>query len=239
MGQIIKFKALDKYGFDTQLKPVPASSMIPGWFKDSTPYEIDIDNPKGTNFKIVGGSSNATFKKCTPMLDGLTSGYIIKLWSDVHVEWTDGGPSFSWRTHAPLFEVHGIGSKKITPPLGYSNFVFKYLNTWQPITPKGYSVLVTSPFGYQDLPFRAIPAVIDSDKLTIDMANPMWLKEGFSGIIEKGTPLVQLTPFKRENWESEFDFYKDGEFLSLKEKSFNSTLINHYVKNIWSKKTYR
>ena len=117
--------------------------------------------------------------------------------------------------------------------------VFKYLNAWMPITPPGYSCLITSPFGHKNLPFQAAPAIIDTDKSRLDLSPPGWIKEGFEGVIEKGTPLIQITPFKRENWNSEFDYYEDYEFTKLQEKTMNSNIVNHYIKKVWSKKNYK
>jgi hypothetical protein len=67
----------------------------------------------------------------------------------------------------------------------------------------------------------------------------MWIREGFEGIIEKGTPLVQITPFKRDNWESEFSYMNENEYKYLEDRNFNSYLKNHYVRKVWQKKKYK
>lgn len=240
MGKKITFKATDKTGYDIQNKPLPASSLIPQWWKNETPYQIDEKNPTGGKFRMLNGiAPNVTFKKCTPMLDGLTSGYIITLWADIFIEWNNAIPNISWRTENPIFSAHGPSSERVPAPPGYSNYVFKYHNTWIPITPKGYSVLVTSPFGYQDSPLRCIPAVIDSDTSRLDLSPPMWLSNNFEGIVEKGTPLLQIIPFKRDDWESDTEYFVDDEWHKSMEKNFRGTLVNHYIKNVWSRKTYR
>ena len=205
-----------------------------------TPYEVTPENPDGKKLLVRERNANTTFKKCTPMLDGLTSGYIISLWADVQVTQTSAFPMLTWRTLHDIFEMHGPTSRLIPAPPGYDQVVFKYLNTWIPITPPGYSVMVTSPFGYQDLPFKAIPAVVDSDKSTLELVFPMWIKSGLEGIVEKGTPMIQLTPFKRDNWIAEFDTYEDGEYRTVvEETNFNSTIVSHYIKRHWSKKSYK
>jgi hypothetical protein len=239
MTKKIEFVAINKSEYDIQLKPYSASKNIPSWWRDELPYEVSIENPTGKKIIVEEGASNATFKKCTPMLDAITSGYIVPLWADVQVRSTPKGPRVTWRTKSNLFMPHGEASERVPPPAGYSNYVFKYLNTWIPKTPKGYSVLITSPFGHRNLPFQAIPAIIDSDTSTLEVIPPMWLKEGFEGIVEKGTPMFQITPFKREDWQSEFSYYENGEFDKVQEKNFNSTIIGHYIKNVWSKKTYK
>ena len=246
MTNIIKFTAKDEYGWEVQNRPVPASSLVPQWWKEMTPYDVSSENLDGKKLIIENRMANATFKKCTPMLDALVSGYIITLWADVQIKQEKGldnkfYPRITWRVNYPngIFQQHGSSSQLIPPSIGYSNIVFKYLNTWIPHTPSGYSVLVTAPFGYKDLPFYAIPAIIDSDKSQLEVVPPMWIKEGFEGIVEAGTPLIQITPFKRENWKSEFDYLKNGEYEKIEDKNFNKNLINNYVRNHWSKKSYK
>jgi hypothetical protein len=239
MNKKISFVAKDKYGFETQTKPYPATKVIPQWWKDATPYTQSLYNPNGGKILIENRIPNASFKKCTPMLDALSSGYIIELWTDVLVTVDNGFPLISWKQSTDVFQMHGNSSRDVETPNGYHSQVFKYLNTWIPKTPPGYSVLVTSPFGYKNLPFLAVPAVLDSDKSVLEIIPPMWVKENFEGVVEKGTPLLQIIPFKRENWESDFSHYEEDEYQILEDKTFNKTIVNHYIKNIWSKKTYK
>jgi len=246
MTNTIKFTARDEHGWKVQPKPVPASTLIPEWWRKMTPYDVSPINLDGKKLILENKVINATFKKCTPMLDAITSGYIIPLWADVQVRQIkdqDGTyyPRITWKVeyYRGVFEPHGFSSRQITPPTGYSTFVFKYINTWIPSTPAGYSVLVTTPFGHRDLPFYAVPAIVDSDKSNLEMIPPMWIKDGFEGIIEAGTPLLQITPFKRNDWKSEFDYYKNGEYEITEDKNFNKYIVAHYVKRFWSKKSYK
>ena len=240
----INFIARDPAMYEIAPRPFPSAQSLPDWWKSMTPYAKSPDNPDGKRIIVEDYLSNATFKKCVPMLDALTSGYILPLWSDIQVRQvrTDNDsftPFITWRVKKDVFELHGSESHEIKQPEGYSTTVFKYLNPWIPRTPKGYSTLVTQPFGYHANPFYAVPAIVDTDTSTLDILPPMWIKEGFEGIIEKGTPMVQLTPFKRDNWTSEFSHYKEGEINTIQDKNFGSTLVNHYVKNHWAKKKYK
>ena len=85
MGKNINFKARSKDEFEVQPKPYPAVKTLPKWFKDESPYENNqwVNNE---TFALRNHSSNATFKKCVPLLDGMSSGYIIPLFSDVQVQ---------------------------------------------------------------------------------------------------------------------------------------------------------
>jgi hypothetical protein len=239
MDKKIKFIALNKEEFDLHVKPCSASNSIPDWWKNMSPYNKTETDPEGKKLSLSRRISSASFKKCTPMLDSITSGYIISLWADVLVSIENGYQSISWKTEHDVFQPHGSSSHIIPPPPGYTNQVVKYVNTWVPKTPNGYSCVVSSPVGFNDLPFKAIPGIVDTDKSVIEFASPMWLKEGFTGVVEKGTPLVQITPFKRESWKAEYEYYKEGEHKQILESTFNSTIVNHYRKNVWSRKEYR
>ena len=65
----------------------------------------------------------------------------------------------------------------------------------------------------------------------------MYLKTGFSGIIERGTPMLQIIPFKRESWKSVEDesILKQGRIAN---NLAINTIQHWYKKNAWFKKTY-
>jgi hypothetical protein len=240
MSKNINFRARSKTEFNLQLKPYPAVKQLPKWFTDASPYFGGGVYPNDGKLHFRNKEANATYKKCVPLLDGLSAGYIIPLWADVQIEQENGIPMLYWKTDNDLFSQHGPPSKEIPAPTGYDQIVFKYINCWIPQTPKGYSCLVTSPFGYNDLAFEAIPAIVDTDSSTLELVFPMWIKTGFEGIVEKGTPMVQIIPFKRDDWESTFDYYEDGEYHKvIQEKNFNSTMVGHYLKNHHFKKKFK
>ena len=102
----IEFVALDKYSFEVCPKPFPASQALPKWWKDASPYIKDSDNPTGKKIIIQNLASNASFKKCVPMLDLLSAGYIVPLWADVQVAQNEYGPILTWRVSRNVFELH-------------------------------------------------------------------------------------------------------------------------------------
>ena len=240
MSKNINFKARSKTEFEVQPKPYPAVKQLPEWFTKSSPHFGSEKFPNDGKLHFRNREANNTYKKCVPLLDGMSAGYIIPLWSDVMVEQKNGLPEVYWKTQADVFSLHGEPSREIPAPTGYDQVVYKYHNTWIPQTPKGYSCLITSPLGYNDLPFKAVPAIVDTDRSTLELVFPMWVKTGFEGIVEKGTPLVQVIPFKSDDWESTFDYYEDGEYVNvIEEKNFNSTMVGHYLKNHHSKKKFK
>jgi hypothetical protein len=240
MSKKINFRARSKNEFDVQEKPYPSVKKLPNWFLNMDPYENIPGYPNDGKLHFRGRTANATFKKCVPLLDGLGSGYIIPLWADVQVEQVDGFPEIYWKTNDNVFSLHGLSSREIPAPVGYDQIVYKYNNCWIPQTPKGYSSLVISPLGYNDLAFKAIPAIVDTDSSTLELVFPMWIKTGFEGIVEKGTPIAQIIPFKRDDWTSTFDYYENGEYANvIEEKNFRSTMVGHYLKNHHSRKKFK
>jgi hypothetical protein len=233
----IEFVAIDKYAFEVCPKPFPAAQALPDWWKNASPYIKSDENPTGKKIIIENFESNASFKKCTPMLDLLSSGYIVPLWTDVQVRIKDESPVITWRVTKPVFELHR--TQEVEIPTGYQEVQFKYLNQWIPRLPKGYSALIISCPGYPNTPFKTMQAIIDYDKTRHSLYPPMFLKENFEGIVEKGTPMFQVIPFKRNNWNSKFSFLENGQQVANMDRDTASIMVNNYVKNFWEKKSYK
>lgn len=194
----IRFKAIDDYAYNVCLPPSPAKEYIPKWWKDMEAYtseNIMSDAVKSNKYAHV------TSKKCFPMLDGITAGYIIPLWADVEVTNEAGRPKITWLTDKDVFGIwstemtNGMENPSDTYPLA-----FKFLNQFITKTPVGWSSLFTHPIGFPNLPFHVIPGVVDTDVLETEINPPLWMKKDFSGIIKKGTPIAQVIPFQRQDW---------------------------------------
>lgn len=213
--------------------PSPATKYVPNWWKKMEPY---VDG----KLKIHGKNSSATGKKCMPMFDAITCGYIIPLWTDIMVVKTNDSHSVSWKTNESVFGVHDTRqSDGVENPKYFSSAAFKYNNPWVIKTPPGWSTLITHPMGYHDLPFRMISGVVDTDKYPQDINPVFWFRQDFEGIIEKGTPMVQIIPIKRSSWESKFSSMSSEQHMYNQEKNISTTIVNNYIKNIWQKKEYK
>jgi len=235
MKKII-FKALEKK-YDTLDKlPVPASNKLPDWYKDINIYG---DTEKADEIEVGTNLTNGTFKKCIPILDALGLGYIIETQYDIVLKHIDGHWDLTWKTQETIFEPHAEHTSKIETPYGYYSRVAKYQYRRLPITPKGYSSLVISPIGYNKLPFKAVAGVIDTDRNISGFALPVWVSKNHRGIVKHGTPIAQIIPFKRDNWEMVSDYFKDNDYYVQEQNSFGRYAINHYAKEIWKKKKFK
>jgi hypothetical protein len=214
--------------------PAPATKYVPDWWKKMEPYS---DN----KLKIQGKFSSATGKKCMPMLDSITSGYIVPLWADVLVLKNQNGHTLSWKTDEAVFGVHDSRqSDGVEGPEEYAVPAYKYHNPWVIRTNPGWSCLITAPNGYHNLPFKIIPGIVDTDVYPQEINPVFWIKKDFEGIIEKGTPMYQVIPIKREKWEMKISSYeKNEQHYYNQEKNMSTTIVNNYIKNIWQKKEYK
>ena len=233
MSKMIRFEAQSDHVWEVRQRPIPASKAIPQWYKDMPPYST------GTKFNL-DPFPNVTVKKCFPILDILTSGYVVPLWSDVQVITKPNGlQNVKWVTTSPVFDMWSpkqVSSFELPDSFGPS--VFKYLHGWTIKTPPGYSCLITHPFGYNNLPFRALSGIVDTDNLDTEINTPIVFKKDFDGIIEKDTPMFQIIPFKRDDWESEFVLAGEEKHFLRSEKLFTN-IISSYGRNLRKLKTYK
>jgi hypothetical protein len=233
----IKFHAAAEDLYKVEQPPIPAKLAIPEWFK-----KIPAEDPA---LKWGDPRDASTVKKCIPFLDALTAGYMIVTPQDIKISKTEtNGTMAYWGAKPPggdiLFDLDQPlhRTKGMPVPSGYNEYVWRMMAYPRIETPDGYSIMVTHPFNRYELPFLTMTAVIDSDKVQSRLALNMWLKDDFEGIIEKGTPVAQIFPFKRENWVHEslppFPFKRE-----LQENfKIRSVMNRSYMRQFWQKKSY-
>lgn len=211
--------------------PVPAYTEIPKWYKN-TPRFVRGDKVSVSEQGVV----NVGVKVCAPFLDAITAGYIVKLHCDILVEVNDGNTRMTWSSDFPPLSARPaeVGDQMPVVP-GFS----KFLQAWEIQSgfkvPDGYSVLVTQPMNRLDLDTFVTSGVMEADQYLGAGGVPFALREGFEGIIKQGTPIIQLIPFKRDNWksvviENQFPF---GDLRG------RNKIMGWYKENIWQKKEYK
>ena len=231
----IKIQPNEEYA-DAFFNIKPSSEFIPEWYrtakskKDDTKTELNPQNPRATN---------STFKRCTPFLDAMTSGYTVFLTADVEVFENDNGdPAIFWRTTRNIITEHSSPQLEGLPiPEGYRPLVLKWHNQFILKVPSGYSLLFLNPINRFDLPFQTITGIVDCDNWNGTVHFPFFIKKSFTGIIPKGTPITQIMPIKRDNWEREHKKF-DKDFAAISVEKFLSTIKRSYKSNYWIKKEY-
>lgn len=230
MKNKIYFNPISELSRDWSISPVPAKKYLPSWYK-SMPLYIN-KNSMGIEGHIL------SIKGCTPFLDAISSGYYILLNSDVVVSINEkNNHIIQWRTETDIVSTHKFEQTNgISGLEEYDKFPFKWNNFYNIKTPKGYSTLFTHPLGIKDLPFYSFSAIVDTDTFNIPIHFPFFLKNDFEGVIKRGTPIIQLIPFKRDSWEM-----KIGDVEKNIEKNQHLLLSNiksSYKKMFWSKKEF-
>ena len=219
------------------LNIVPATEFVPEWYRQS-PTTL-----RGTNTEInmqTKVATNSTYKKCTPVLDALTHGDMVFLTADVEVtRKADGMPYLMWRTNREIISEHSNDQWAGFPcPEGYSPYVYKWHNQFNIQTPKDYSLLFLNPINRMDLPFTTVTGIVDCDLYGGQVHFPFFIKDDFVGIIEKGTPIAQIIPIKREPWQREHKSYDENKSILHAEK-YLSIIKRSYKKQFWSRKEYK
>jgi hypothetical protein len=246
MSKKIKFTLSEKKYKYIAPTPVSAIKMLPEWFKNTPstwngntpnmPILTPYDDPHYKTKQI-----NLTIKKCVPLRDSMSMGYIIPTISDIQVKNIEetGEKFLNWVLEdANLVTAHHEQQMPILPIADeFHKFAYKWINPYFIQTPKGYSSLFITPL-HHDLPFYCLPGVVDTDTYPGVVHFPFLMKKNFQGIIEKGTPMIQVIPFKRDEWLSEIDNSGEGfdpvEAMSL----LRSKIIASYKNQFWNKKTF-
>ena len=183
-------------------QPTPAVRGLPDWFK-SLPQQA---------FSEMMGGELPTIKKCPPVIDAMTSGFLMPLAADLKVE--DG--EFSWERDLPAgisnysrspIDFHDESQVAGTPFFDEDRFVLKFNNFWTIELPAGYSLLITHPINRDDLPFTTLTGLVDADRYhqTFVHFPARWRDIQFNGVLPKGTPVAQCLPIKRETWTERFE----------------------------------
>ena len=120
--------------------------------------------------------------------------------------------------------------------------MIKILNTWKIKTPKGYSCLFVPPLNNSDDRFSIIPGIVDTDTFPNEINFPIIINGDKYPIldttIKKGTPYVQVIPFKRDCWKMKFKPRKQKEIQNTN-IFYGLKLLNTYKEKYWIKKNFK
>lgn len=207
--------------------PTPSVKHLPQWFKDLRPQS----SPDPTS---------ATVKKCIPFLEALSAGFIIPLWSDLYVRAENGTISFTFPSGFPLsqsMESHSYDQIKGHPlsDTPYGKMPFKLISPWVVNTDDGYSCFFTSPMNHMETRLKIMDGVVDTDSYYNTINFPfLWTGGDGEFRIPKGTPLVQVIPFKREEYKCEVGVMDQAKALNTS-ALLGTVFQDGYRKEHWHK----
>ena len=228
--------------------PIPAAKAVPEWYK-KLPRSRDPQTNE-TASKVVwsdpekGFTVGATMKECIPVRDYITGGYVIPLWASMVMHTTDeGGHYFSWQAEDCLHIEGHLAYQTLGTPLNEGDEkqeTLKFASPWLFKTPPGYSCLFFSP-RYSEPQIEILPAIVDTDTQH-EVNFPFVFRNNKSGardyVIERGTPIIQILPFKRDDWSSEVIVKSKGTISGIN-KFIRSFALGGYRRFRHNKKTFR
>ncbi|TIL53923.1 DUF6065 family protein [Mesorhizobium sp.] len=171
--------------------PVAAKTVLPDWFRKLPP--VDAQQASATN-------NGLTVKRCMPFLDAMTTGWILPLAATVRLEVKDGGSAVDagWEFDRVMVSNHGAHQVAGNPKEPAA--LCKFHNYWSIRTPPGWSCLFLPPLNRPAQPFECVAGIVDTDTYAAHIHFPFFATapDGLY-VVEKGTPLVQVIPFRRED----------------------------------------
>jgi hypothetical protein len=231
---IFKRKPVLQYESAIEVYPnivTPAKNHIPDWYKK-------IPKWKNNEMFEIDKGFNITVKHCMPFLDSLTTGYMITLPHDLYIKNNNGLPVLTWNSiQFPPKLRDEVSDLRLIP---FGHYPIEYV--WQTgvanLIPDGYTMLITHPLNRHDLPFTTLSGIVDGGLVMNPIGSiPFYIKKDFEGIIPQGTPIVQIIPFRQENWSSKITngLVKIAQQNQLKS---NALIYGWYKKIYWKRKKY-
>lgn len=214
-------------------KPVPAIEMIPDWFKR-------LDTEGQPPF------SGMTAKTCRGLFDIMTAGYIFRWPFDAKIDKAEDGRLRIYKSRDgsnhdfaphPHFQLDGYpdlllesqhaGIQKLKGP-----YKFK--------TPPGTSLLIKQPSYRPELRTEVMEGIVDTDGYYGDFNILFMIKNINSDRkinIKAGTPLAQIIPFVRGEWEIKYDTVNSDEAAVFDDMANN--IDKFYQKHLWERKIFK
>jgi hypothetical protein len=226
----IKFTPASEFVEKFVEAPTPASKAIPNWYKKSpafNPNKVEFDNANNAVLPL---------KNCMPFIDALCAGYVQKTWCDIHISVNENRLEYKYALEPEPLSWRNKVSVLTT---GFYDAEFVWKTQWRASLPKGYSLLITHPLNRLDLPFQTMTGFVDADTFHhTSIGNiPFFIKQGFEGIIPTGTPMFQMIPVKRDDWEMSKNNF-DPERAIRQDREIHHKFWNGYKDLFRQKKSY-
>ena len=219
--------------------PIPSVRNVPEWYRSLSKFnKSNDDRTLGINNNIGTDGAMVATKMCMPFFDALTGGYHYILEDDIYVDMDENGkPLLSWKGDVMMIDKRP--TIELPVPDNCHPIHYGWRMNWYYETPPGYSVLITHPMNRYDLPFYTMSGIVESDIWGLPVFTAFFLKRNFIGIIPKGTPIFQIIPFKREEWELEVsETEEELDKHELMAENRRSRLFGYYKETAWRRKIF-
>lgn len=194
-NDVIEFYCHPNYQ-DVIPEPKPAIKYLPEWFRILPPENKERKDD-------LWNIPQMTAKKCFPLIDAMSLGFVIPLCGDLQVTVDDDMTQI--KVHNPpgmkLAEFHDVSQVGGKTAPGFPMNPVKFINHWVIKTAPGWSTLFIPPINHFDSPFTCLGGLVDTDRYPKEVNFPaIWNRPGFEGVLVSGTPLVTAIPIKRNSF---------------------------------------
>lgn len=171
-------------------EPVPAKQILPEWFRKI---------PAIDKSHLTATDNGLTVKRCMPFLDAMMTGWILPLAATVRLDVRDGGRTVNAGWEFDKVMVSNHNPHQVTGSPGDHRPPCKFHNYWTIETPPGWSCLFVQPLNRSESRFQVFSGVVDTDTYQSLIHFP-FVATAPDGVhvLEKGTPIVQVIPFRRD-----------------------------------------
>lgn len=190
-------------------------------------------------FRSIKNTEAVTVKSCPSFIDVFKEGFVVVAPQDYLLRYNEEDNSYQWSS-ATVFEIMSAGADQVgnhtnpqfvdyLPKESQIKFVFKLHLPFLIFTDKGYSTRIMKlPYQFNDQ-WECNYGVLKSDLIHQVNIQINVLKADQDILIEKGTPLCLIVPFKREEHKLETVDVRKKEFQKRINQAWfkTSTKFNH------------
>jgi hypothetical protein len=213
-NDLIEFYCLPEF-WDVIPKPQPAFKVIPDWFKKLS------NTVPGSRDHF--GSESFSAKKCMPLLDVMSLGFVIPLFGDTNIrvskdgKFIEAGPN----SLAKVIDFHDIGQLGGSSSPTYPGPAVKFINHWFIKTAPGYSCLFVPPMNNFETRFTCLSGLVDTDIYPREINFPaVWHAKDYDDKLTAGTPIVTVIPIIRK------DMVREAKVRQITEKeNYNNSIM--------------
>jgi len=179
----------------------------PQVMKDFPPKPISEDLPYW--FEKLNDNNEFNVSHCPPVMDWISSGYVFyNAWETLleekvldfrkGIELESQNQRLSIRKTTP-----NVFAGECLPVKGIYSY-FRMETDYKIVTPPGYSCLVMQPFYDFNDKYTVMPGIVDTDKHDYFLSAMAYTKEKELRIFP-GERILQVIPFKREDWQMQIE----------------------------------
>jgi hypothetical protein len=202
-----------------------ASAYIPQWWKDL---------PLTNNHR---GHPTPTMKGCVGFVELYKQGFILPLWSDLHLELGPIGTKdyyYKFSDGRSSITVHSQEQRgEMCDEYAYQHLKFE--NPWAIRCEEDINFLMTGVEYNQDRPekMRVLPGIVNFKYQHGANINVIWAREAESKthLLEFNSPLAHLIPLTERKVELRLHLVSNEIYTSMREISLSTTFLKKYKIN--------